>query len=154
MCFWWEDSIWLIVTSLSLLKVAGGVCAQPTWRQRKNGMGPVRIHHSSHHFATQSSHFVDRAGWQVKMASIEIWMPRRNAYGPHCTQTIKRPGHIFLAVFFTHMPSFLKKNQTWSKQKGKKWCSSSPELACQRRRVQELPKLRTNLVNALRVWTL
>ena len=28
-------------------------------------MGPVRIRHRSHHFATQSSHFVDRAGWQV-----------------------------------------------------------------------------------------
>ena len=35
-------------------------------------MGPERIHHSSHHFATQSSHSVDRAGWQAKMASIEF----------------------------------------------------------------------------------
>ena len=37
-------------------------------------MGPVRICHRSHHFATQSSHYVDRAGWQAKMASIEFWM--------------------------------------------------------------------------------
>ena len=35
-------------------------------------MGPVRIRHSSHDFATQSSHSVDLAGWQAKMASIEI----------------------------------------------------------------------------------
>ena len=46
-------------------------------------MGPVRIHHSSHDFATQSSHFVDRAGWKAKMASIEFWMPWRNAHKPH-----------------------------------------------------------------------
>ena len=44
-------------------------------------MGPVRIRHSSH--ATQSSHSVDRAGWQSKMASIGIWIPWRNAHKPH-----------------------------------------------------------------------
>ena len=33
-------------------------------------MGPVRIRHSSHNFATQSTHSVDLAGWQGKMASI------------------------------------------------------------------------------------
>ena len=38
-------------------------------------MGPVRIRHSSHDFGWQSSHSVDLAGWQAKMASIEIWMP-------------------------------------------------------------------------------
>ena len=46
-------------------------------------MGPVCIHHRSHHFASQSSHFVDRAGWHAKMASIEFWIPWRNAHGPH-----------------------------------------------------------------------
>ena len=40
-------------------------------------MGPVRIRHSSHHFGWQSSHSVDLAGWQIKMASIEIWIPWR-----------------------------------------------------------------------------
>ena len=30
---------------------------------------------SSHELSTQSSHFVDRAGWQAKMASIEFWIP-------------------------------------------------------------------------------
>ena len=44
---------------------------------------PVRIHHSSHHFATQPSHFVDRTGWQAIMASIQLWIPWRNAHGPH-----------------------------------------------------------------------
>ena len=46
-------------------------------------IGPVCIRHSYHHFATQSSHLVDRAGWQAKMASIEFWIPWRNAHGPH-----------------------------------------------------------------------
>ena len=32
--------------------------------------------HRSHDFATHSSHSVDRAGWQAKMASIEFWIPR------------------------------------------------------------------------------
>ena len=47
-------------------------------------MGPVRIRHSSHDFGWQSSHSVDLAGWQAKMASIEIWIPWRNAHKPHC----------------------------------------------------------------------
>ena len=34
-------------------------------------MGPVRILHSSHDSGWQSSHSVDLAGWQAKMASIE-----------------------------------------------------------------------------------
>ena len=38
-------------------------------------MGPVRIRHSSHDFGWQSSHSVDLAEWQAKMASIEIWIP-------------------------------------------------------------------------------
>ena len=37
-------------------------------------MGPARICHSSHDFGWQSSHSVDLAGWQAKMASIEIWI--------------------------------------------------------------------------------
>ena len=32
----------------------------------------MRIRHSSHDFATSSSHSVDLAGWQAKMASIEF----------------------------------------------------------------------------------
>ena len=46
-------------------------------------MGPVRIRHSSHDFGWQSSHSVDLAGWQAKMASIENWIPWRNAHKPH-----------------------------------------------------------------------
>ena len=46
-------------------------------------MGPVRIRHSIQEIATQSSHSVDRAGWQAKMASIELWIPSCNADGPH-----------------------------------------------------------------------
>ena len=35
--------------------------------------------------ATQSSHCVDGAGWQDKVASIEIWMQWHNAHSPHYT---------------------------------------------------------------------
>ena len=37
-------------------------------------MGPLRKCHCSHHFTTQSSHFVDRAGWQAK------WLPLKFGY--------------------------------------------------------------------------
>ena len=47
-------------------------------------IGPVLIRHRSHHFATQSSHFVDRAGWQAKMDSDECCIPWHNALSPHC----------------------------------------------------------------------
>ena len=54
---------------------------------RRHKIGTVRICHRSHHFATQSSHFVDRAGWQAKMASIEFWIPWRNVHDTHWTQS-------------------------------------------------------------------
>ena len=43
--------------------------------EQKKLMGPVRIRHSSHDLGSQSSHSVDLAGWQAKLASIEIWIP-------------------------------------------------------------------------------
>ena len=48
-------------------------------------MGPLQMRHCSHEFATQSSHSVDLAGWQAKMAIIDILIPRRNARKPHFT---------------------------------------------------------------------
>ena len=55
-----------------------------------SGMGPVRIRHSSHDLGWQPSHSVDLAGWQAKMASIEIWIPWRNAHKPHsAVKTLK-----------------------------------------------------------------
>ena len=60
--------------------------AKPIW------MGPVRIHHSSHHFATQPSHSVDRAGWQAKMASIEFWIPWCSAHRPHFNVLVTKIG--------------------------------------------------------------
>ena len=45
-------------------------------------MGPVRISHSSHDFWWQSSHSVDLAGWQAKMACIEIWIPSPSGFVP------------------------------------------------------------------------
>ena len=59
--------------------VQDDICTSHRWV----AMGPVRIRHSSHHFGWQSSHSVDLAGWQAKMASIEIWIPWRNAHKPH-----------------------------------------------------------------------
>ena len=54
------------------------------WKQKETLIGPVRIRHSSHDFGWQSSHSVDLSGCQAKMASIEIWIPWRNAHKPHC----------------------------------------------------------------------
>ena len=51
-------------------------------------MGPVRIRHSSHDFGWQSSHSVDLAGWQAKMASIEIWIPWCSAHKAHLLRVI------------------------------------------------------------------
>ena len=47
------------------------------------GMWFVRMRHSSHDFATNSCHSVDLAGWQAKIASIEFWIPWRNAHKPY-----------------------------------------------------------------------
>ena len=68
--------------------------SQATCRRRQNSylvhisphsrsIGPVRKRHSSHPFGAQSSHSEDRAGWQAKMASIEFWIPWRNAHRAH-----------------------------------------------------------------------
>ena len=48
---------------------------KPSFQPVELAMGPVRKRHSSHDFGWQSSHSVDLAGWQAKMASIEIWIP-------------------------------------------------------------------------------
>ena len=42
-----------------------------------------RASYNSRHFSTQSSHSVDGAEWQAKMASINFCIPWRNAHGPH-----------------------------------------------------------------------
>ena len=47
----------------------------------------LRIPHSWHDFGWQSSHSVDLAGWQAKMASIETWIPWRNAHKSHFRPT-------------------------------------------------------------------
>ena len=49
------------------------------YMQTKKKMGAVRICHSIRGIATQSSHSVDTAGWQAKMASIELWIQCSNA---------------------------------------------------------------------------
>ena len=70
-------------------------------------MGPMRIRHSSHDFGWQSSHSVDLAGWQAKMASIEIWIPWRNAHKPFFFNSNGRTGlteHIFGEKSWGHRP--------------------------------------------------
>ena len=39
------------------------------------GLSAYVIAHTTDDFAPQSSHFVDRDGWQAKIASIEFWIP-------------------------------------------------------------------------------
>ena len=71
----------------SVLTYREGLCpclrVRKGWTFCKPKMGPVRIRHSSHDFGWQSSHSLDLAGWQAKMASIEIWIPQHNAHKPH-----------------------------------------------------------------------
>ena len=86
-------NVWLIVN------LAGFVCLLNNLKNSlhvvrtalANGtaMGPVRIRHSSHDFGWQSSHSVDLAGWQAKMASIEMWIQWRNAHKPHLQLPVK-----------------------------------------------------------------
>ena len=68
-----------------LFIVISGLCVNQTTAELSPPMGPVRIRHHSHHFATQPSHSVilNRVGWQAKMASIEFWIPWRNVHDPH-----------------------------------------------------------------------
>ena len=49
-------------------------------------MGSMRIRLSSHEFATQSSHSVNRAGWQANMSSLENWIRWRNVQRPDWKQ--------------------------------------------------------------------
>ena len=56
--------------------------SRPWYKELHVLMGPVRTCHRSHHFATQCSHFVDRAGWQAKMAWVKFWIPWGNAHPP------------------------------------------------------------------------
>ena len=74
------DCIYLKILWMPL--ISSPVLATGLNPRKKLPLRPVRIRHHSRHFATQSSHFVDRAGWQAKMASIEIWIPWRNAHRP------------------------------------------------------------------------
>ena len=71
---------------INLLHMQGDCMA----RIRKMVMGSVRIRHSSHDFGWQSRHSVDLAGWQTKMASIEIWIAWRNAHKPHLSERVVR----------------------------------------------------------------
>ena len=48
-------------------------------KKKKKKAGVVHVCHSSHKFATQSSHSVDRAGCHAKMATLEFWIPWRSA---------------------------------------------------------------------------
>ena len=46
-----------------------------------------------HHFSTQANHFVCRAEYKAKMASIEFRTPKRNALGPrssNCSCSAKK----------------------------------------------------------------
>ena len=72
----------------------------------RSSMGPVRIRHSSHDFGWQSSHSVDLAGWQAKMASIEFWIPWRDAHKPHLIPSQLHPPFFNLIPNQLHPPFF------------------------------------------------
>ena len=84
-------------------------------------MRRVRIRHSSHEFATQSSHSVDLAGWHAKMASIEIWIPWCNAHRPHwCMISSLDVGRTLARIYCYYTPAvplsvkiFQKKKKFW-----------------------------------------
>ena len=72
--------------------------------------GPVchTRRHRSHHFVTQPSHSVGKAGWQAKMASIEFRITWRNAHdhkvNGHCTNKypyFKRSKEFFFISLFS-----------------------------------------------------
>ena len=68
------------------------VCLVEQW-----GLCKYIIVHSK--IATQSSHSVDRAGWQSKMASIEFWIPWRDAHRAYwcmLTAFLLWPAFVFL----------------------------------------------------------
>ena len=61
-------------TSVSLFDLPQ-IFRKDSWSHILTLMGPVRIRHSSHGFGLQSSHSMDLAGLQAKIASIEICIP-------------------------------------------------------------------------------
>ena len=65
--YWWPCWPENALDCIMLKTISNGACAHTS---------------SFTPFATQSSHVVDRAGWQAKMASIEFWIPWHNAHSP------------------------------------------------------------------------
>ena len=73
-------------------------------------IGPVQTQKNSDEYDMQASHTVGGAGWQAKMASIEFWIPWRNAYGPHWWEPttagqLDRFSHL-VVKFSTILPHF------------------------------------------------
>ena len=88
--FWWSTTsskTWNIETHWSALLDCNGSPQCLTLDIRNSlceglGIGPMRLRHRSHHFATWSSHFVDSTVWQTKRAPNEIRLQWRNPHGP------------------------------------------------------------------------
>ena len=51
----------------------------------------VKLHWIRRHPAQTFYPFLDRAGWQAKVASIECWIPWRDAHSPHFVRPLKWP---------------------------------------------------------------
>ena len=82
----WDQVRWS--TNSSWQRLCVGTAKVTCFRQmlrahQPGGATHFQLRHSSHDFGWQSSHSVDLAGWQAKMASIEIWIPWCNAHKPH-----------------------------------------------------------------------
>ena len=70
---------------------------------RGNGGGGGRICHSMREIATESVILVqygrNRAGWQVQMASIELWIPWL-VHGPHSCKSVMFEYQLRAKCFF------------------------------------------------------
>ena len=113
-----------LCTSSPLNSVAQPLISGVTWLLAKmsaRSMGQVWIRHSPHEIATQSSHFVDRAGWQAKMASIGFWILWRSAYWTHFSKKTTQQN------WFSWRPTSFLTLTKWTKERD---ASSSDGKSC------------------------
>ena len=99
--WWWGWAVWVIALIIIGFGGSRWLCIITVFVTHPGGnkkraktyicepffwIGPVCVRHRAHLFAIQSSHSMDLAGWQAKMASIGVCIPWRNAHKPHsCT---------------------------------------------------------------------
>ena len=102
------------------------------------------VYSRSHEIATQSSHSVDLAGWQAKMASIEIWIPWGNVHKPHhVSECIPYHSMATLVTWFSH------DIQSWKQDFALKFLAHNHSTLVWRQRL-----LMKNIMNRHRNWSM